>query len=314
MSEGMDSLLKLHAAFDMRAETFVANLLHSGVKDFRKLSMEEIYIVPKGPMRKRVETDLGQVRRRNLSEEPILWVEVNRRGLFDNLPERLLVDPDISADRPVLRTQAIERQISAARKFFLPFEAAILAARVRVEEVEQHLVEEFPEFLKDLWGFAPYEHCLSANQMFLLNYLLPEAHRMVGNWPLTERVFQSVLKYDVKLRFEGPMRHPIPSAYASTETFTLGEPMMLGDHFDDDMATLVIEIIGMEVADMPKFLEGGESDIVLKEILCAYFLPLDMPYRVAIEPAFEAFEVPLGEAFLGLNFALKDYENQSIAS
>lgn len=304
--EHMDSLLKLHADFDIRVETFVANLLQSGVDEFRELAIEDIYVVPKGPMRKRIERDLADVKRRFLMEEPVLWVEVNRRGFFDNLPERLLVDPEIHADRPVMRTKAIEGQISAARKLFLPFESAILAARVKVEAMEQHLVEEFPEFMNDLWGFSDFEDCLTKNQMFLLNYLIPEAHRMVGNWPLTERIFQSVLKYDVALRFEAPMSHPVPPEFAMNSTLNLGEPVILGSEFTDDMATLVIEIQGMSMEELPGFLEGGPTDRLLKEILCSYFLPLDTPYRIEVEPADEAFDVPLGEALLGLNFQLKD--------
>lgn len=302
--ERKDEILNLKAAFDIRVETLVANLLNDDDQVYGEIEPEDIYLSPVGPIRRRIDYDVNEIKWKYYDDDPVLFLQVNRQGLFDNLPERLLLDLDKQYETPVMRTKAIQQQIAEARKFFLPYEMSIYTSRIRVEQMEQRLVEEFPEFMNELWGLNSFEDCLSPRQMFLLNYLIPEAYRTVGNWELTELIFENVLQFDVSFSFEKPMAYPTPAAVSTSSEWTLGEPFVIGGEFKDDVATLSIRIVGVTQGDLPSFMEGGANYRVLNDVLCSYFLPLDMPVNFEIQVTQNAFETPLGECYLGYNLRL----------
>lgn len=302
--EGKDTILNLKAAFDIRVETLAANLLSDEKEVFGVIDPEDVYIAPAGPIRRRIDHDVKSIRWRHFDEDPVLLIEVNRHGMFDNLPERLLIDPGKDSETAVKRTRSINRQIAEARKFFLPFELSLFTARVEIEQLEQRLVEEFPEFMDELWGLDQFKDCLSPSQTFLLNYLIPEAHRTVGDWELTKLIFESVMKRNVTLQVHAPQTLPIPPSLSDTRDWSLGAPLVLGEAFQDDVPTLTIRIHEVAHEEMEDFMEGGRQHRVLTEILCSYFLPLDTPVELDIQVTEDSYGVGLGETYMGYNFEL----------
>lgn len=299
-----DDILGLKAAFDIRVETLAANLLSDSDEAYGHIEPDDIYIAPQGPIRRRIDHDVNAIRWKYFEDDPVLFMEVNRRGMFDNLPPRLLLDLDKQYETPVHRTRAIQEQTAEARKFFLPFELAVFASRVQVEMLEQRLVEEFPAFMNELWGLDAFDDCLTPEQMFLLNYLIPEAYRTVGDWELTELIFQSVLGFGVSLEFEKPLFHDVPSEFGTDREWSLGDTVVLGEQFQDDVPTLCIRIKGVTQTDLPQFLKEGTSYRVLEEVLCSYFLPLDISVQVDVQVTEDAYEAPLGQHYLGYNVKL----------
>jgi len=125
MKKDLEDILDIAAIFDIRAETLAANLLTraSGHEHF---GIDQIIVSPIGNARRRVAEDVSEVKRKYYEgQDTALMIEINRKGLFDTLPDRLFIKLDKEYDTPKKRTKAIERQIKDARKFFLPFEQAM---------------------------------------------------------------------------------------------------------------------------------------------------------------------------------------------
>ncbi|HKL03614.1 MAG TPA: hypothetical protein VJ911_08060, partial [Cryomorphaceae bacterium] len=151
MSE-LNDIRKISANFDIRAEALAVNLLKNSKDLSENLSIEQLLISPIGDRKRRVENDVQEVKKRYFEQDTALQINVNRKGLFDTLPENLFLKTNVFQDSPKKRTQAIEEQIKEARKFFLPFEQAAYQAKIEIEQVEQKYTERFPEFFERIWG------------------------------------------------------------------------------------------------------------------------------------------------------------------
>lgn len=292
-------------SFDIRAEVLAAALLSR--KDIKKqpLGIEQMVIAPQGNERRRSSHEVKRVRSKTYEDETVLFIEINRKGFFDTLPEGLFLDSDVDYADAQERTKGINKQIKAARKFLLPFEQSLYLPGIVMEQLEQKWTEHFPAFIEQIWGLPAHADYLDSRQRFLLCYLLPEAYRIAGNWELTGLCFEAVLRKPVDIQIAAPRQYPIPEALRVNSECGLGEEVVLGDHFRGDMPTLEISIKGITVVELPEFLEGGKNKRLVEELLCSYFLPLDVPAFVKIEPTESAWGFDLGAAYLGYNVQLQ---------
>ena len=197
------------------------------------------------------------------------------------------------------RTRAIAQQIKEARKFFLPFEQALFQPRIQAEQVEQKYTEAFPEFIHKIWGLDAFDNYLDDRQKFLLCYLLPEAHRIVGDWELTGLCFEAVLQKPIGLKFVAPKRLVISPGQDGDNGLRLGENAILGDAFQDDMPSLEVHVRGVTYNDLPDFLEDGKKRKILEELLYSYFIPLDVYVETKVIVTDDALGFTLGESVLG---------------
>jgi|GEM_PF-1951737 len=296
-----DDILDIAAIFDIRAETLAANLLtrESGNENF---GIDQIIISPIGSARRRVAEDVAEIKRKYYEgQDNALMIEINRKGLFDTLPERLFIKLEKEYDTPKKRTKAIERQIKDARKFFLPFEQAMYHPRIETERLEEKWTEGFPDFIHRIWGLNEFGKALDDRQKFLLCYLIPEAYRVVGNWKLTSLCFKAVLKKPVKLTFAKPLTLENPNGDIPANELVLGENAVMGTHFQDDIPSLEVEVSEVTLDELPDYLEGGDSLKVLEDLLYSYFLPLDVTVVTKIKVTEDAWGFTFGETYLNYN-------------
>lgn len=294
---------RLNALFDIKAETLAATLLddHNSKQEF---SLENILIAPIGAQHRRARKDIEQIKKKFFDYEEALMFRINRKGFYDTLPDRLFLKLDHEFDTPKKRTRELRRQEAEARKFFLPFEQATFHPRIEIEQLEQQLNNNFPDFVKQLWGLEEYKEHLSESEVFLLCYLIPEAYRVVGNWELTSLLFQTVLKKPVDLLFKAPEELDIPKKKSSAAQMRLGEDAVMGDHFRDEFPLLEIRIKGITSGDLFDFLPEGGRRIIIEKILCSYFIALDVPYVIQLEVTEDTLPFQLGESVMGFNMML----------
>ncbi|MEM1119168.1 MAG: hypothetical protein AAGJ18_01885 [Bacteroidota bacterium] len=302
--EDIKELLSISAIFDIRAETLAANLLSHAEGDMKTLSIEQIIIAAKGDAKRRSAKDVAEVKKKYYDHDTALLVEVNRKGLFDTLPDRLFLRLEEPYETPIQRTRAITQQIKEARQFFLPFEQALYHPRIEAEQLEEKWTEGFPDFIKNLWGLSNFEDCLNERQEFLLCYLIPEAYRVVGNWELTGLCFEAVLKKPVNLNFIAPMELEIPNGDKPANECSLGEDTILGDIFRDDMPTLEVCVRGITQYDLEDYLPEGKQRRILEDLLYSYFLPLDVAVQTKILVTDDTWGFTFGESIIGYNVQL----------
>lgn len=305
MKETLSDILSISAIFDIRAETLAANLLAYADGEMQGFGLEQVVVAAKGMARRRVDHDVAEVRKKYYEQDTALFIEVNRKGLFDTLPERLFLRLDEAYDTPIKRTKAIEQQIKDARKFFLPFEQAIFHPRIEAEQLEEKWTEGFPDFIKAVWGLPAFGKALDDRQRFLLCYLIPEAYRIVGNWNLTGLCFEAVLQKPVNLNFIPPMTLDNPTGEAAANELRLGEDTVVGTSFKDDMPALEVEIKAVTQEEIPNYLPGGDSRKILEDLLYSYFLPLDVMVKTKISVTEDAWGFSFDQAILGYNVQLK---------
>lgn len=302
--EKLDDILTISTNFDVRTETLAASLLAQADDTIDGFGLDQIVVAAKGNAKRRYARDVAGVRKKYYDHDTALLISTNRKGIFDTLPKRLFLRLDDQYENAKARTKAIEKQILEARKFFLPYEQAIYHPRIEAEQIEQKYTEQFPEFIKELWGLPEFEDCLDDRQRFLLSYLLPEAYRLVGNWQLTGLCFEAILQKPVNLHFIPPMELDIANSETPAFQMRLGIDAVVGDTFKDDMPALEVIVKGITNQDLPDFLPGGTKRRILEELLYSYFVPLDIPVITKILVTEDSMGFELDTAVLGYNVML----------
>jgi len=302
--KALDKILAISASYDVKAETLAAALLHEANGLTEDVGMDQVVVAAKGASRRRIASDVAAVKRKYYDEDVALFIEINRKGLFDTLPQGLFLRLEGEYESPREKTKAIAEQIANARKFFLPFEQALFHPRIEAEQLEQNYTETFPEFIKDIWGLAAFADCLDDRQRFLLCYLLPEAYRIAGNWKLTGLCFEAVLQKPVNLNFIAPQQFENPVHDTNASELTLGDDAIIGESFMDDMPALEVEVKGITYADLMEYLPGGKNRKLLEQLLYSYLIPLDVKVITKILVTEDALGFNLGEAILGYNIQL----------
>lgn len=305
MTEQLEDIIALSANFDIQAETLAATLLLAADDNLQDFDFERILMSPLGGAYRRAGYDVERVRKKFYKEDlPYLMLEINRKGLFDTLPIGLFLKSDEDYDNAKERTKAINKQVTNARKFFLPYENAIYHARIAVEQLEQRYTESLPEFMYELWGLSEFKDVLDDRQRFILCFLIPQAHQVVGDLYFTKLLFEAILQQKVELEMIAPLEIIIPDD-SPTSQMELGENSILGTVFRDDIPTLQVSIQEVSGDNIEAFLPKGKKRKLLEQLLVSYFLPLDTPIVTEIKVRESDFTARLEEqSFLGYNLKL----------
>jgi hypothetical protein len=297
-----ESIIPVKALFDIRAEAFIAMM---SAHYTANTQLEQWMLVPIGAYKKRSATDVAEIYSKPYNEETVYHVKTNRKGMFDGLPQGLFLDLEGDYETAMQRTLAFERQTAEARKFLLPFEQAIYMPGVAAEILEQHLTETFPTFLESFWGLDRYRDCLDERQRQILYHLLPETHRITGDWALTRMCFELILQYPILIRFTAPKEYVNPQGEIAAAELSLGDDAVVGDRFEDDIATIEVAVCNVPQSKISCFLEDGMDRKLLEEVLYGFFLPLEAAVEtlILIQEADMGFE--LGKSTLGYDTKFK---------
>jgi type VI secretion system protein ImpH len=263
----------LKPLFDMKAETFIAAMLEENPR----LELEQMIVSLQGLARRRSSYEVSQVKSKQYEDrETVCRISVQRKGLYDNLPQGLFLALETPPDSdPIAVARATEAQIAATRQFLLPFEQAMYLPRIETEILEKDLTIDFPDFLETFWGLEEHSAYLTREQRHSLYYFLPEAHRIVGDWATTALFFEQIMGHTVRICPIAPLIQKIPKSEKAMDSMCLGENSFFSGSFKDDIPALEISILGVTTAELPDFLPEGRQRKVLENILYAHFLPLE---------------------------------------
>lgn len=301
-----DGLFATHALFDIRVETLAAALIDRSESGEEQFSQDEVIVSPIGSEGRRSGYEVAKIRKKHYYDETALLLEIHRKGIFDTLPNGLFLHLDEAYASPKEKTRAIRQQTAEARKFFLPFEQSIYQARIEIDQWEQKWTQQFPDFIKRLWGLDKFNDVLDDRQRFLLCYLLPESYRVVGNWTLTGLCFEAVMRKPIDLNFVAPLTYDLENSGPPLSERNLGEDTLLGSHFKDDVPALEVCVRGITTPELPGYLETGSQKKILEDLLYSYFLPLEIAVVTKIQVTEDSWSNELGQFHVGFNFLLSN--------
>ncbi|MBX0289471.1 hypothetical protein K3G63_03430 [Hymenobacter sp. HSC-4F20] len=286
--------------FDLRLEVVLADLLAHGYR------FDEFVIRPVSLFARRYRADIGTVSEEQAErwQDPKTVVEVHREGLYDALPQQLFHhpgNPNQQGVRSMIEDiQAQRRREKSTRRFFAPFEQEFYRFRVLLEEEERHYMTSisgqwYNEVLARFWEL---DRQLPAQHIATLLYLLPLAHRIVGDLPRTQQVFESILGVPVRLRPVAPLHfspETLPAgstAQGATLGFgELGRDFVLSGGYQETLPALEISLLQLSTAELEVYLDATTWQSQVLELLCRYFIAFetDVVMRYEMTPSSESF-------------------------
>jgi type VI secretion system protein ImpH len=295
--------------FDMRAE-----ILASLLMDQHTMKAEQFVMRPTGTLTRRSGRDVVAIAEsfsyKNHQDEPFFYIDTSREGLYDTLPELLFLDVEEKFDDDIDRAEQLAKQEVAARSFLLPFEQLFAVLRIDTAHKERKAEQQLPLFLRKLWGLEAFKDCLNEKQILTLLYLLPVAHRFIGQYDTIAACFESVLGNTVSITYAEPPQYKIPpNQQAALGEVGLGDGFVLGDTFTDNIPSLTLTIKNVMPEEVDDYLEGGKKNKVLEKLLIPHFFPIEMGFEIEIEADKTRclFETGSAQSIMGYSTFLADY-------
>jgi hypothetical protein len=310
MSKNTRSNLEFEATFDLKAEAFAAILLKKSENTGDSYDAEQVVVFPNGSVKRKSALEVVEVRRKEYESDFSLFMEVNKPGLFDALPQGLFIKTEEKFSSLLEKTSEINKQIKKTRKFLLPFDQSFYHPRIRMEQIEQKWNEHLPESLLRIWGLDKYQHILTDRQAYLLLYVIPAAPKAAGNFDLTRLIFTAVLGKNILIESVKPRKYKIQEIRESYHFATLGgEDALMGDCFQDDLPGLKVIIEGMNNEEVAEYMPFGKQRIILEEILYSFFIPLEYDVETVLNICEESRGIGLGTSYLGYGTDLVMIQN-----
>lgn len=295
--------------FDMRAEVLASLLM-----DQHTMKADQFVMRPTGTLTRRSGRDVVAITEsfsfKNHQEELFFYIDTSREGLYDTLPELLFLDVDEKFDDDIDRAEQLAKQEVSARNFLLPFEQLFAVLRIDAANRERKAEQKLPLFLRKLWGLHAFEDCLDEKQILTLLYLLPVAHRFIGQYDTIAACFESVLGNPVRITFAPPPQYKIPSnQQAALGEVGLGDGFVLGDTFTDNIPSLTLTIKNVMPEEIDVYLKGGKKRTVLDGLLVPHFFPIEMGFDIEIEADKTRclFEMGSAQSIMGYSTFLSTY-------
>lgn len=262
---------------DFKAEITAAEMLELGV------SPDRIVVLMLGAARRSLRRDVQSIEEESSAYDHGEYVVIKtpKEGLYDMLPEGLFHHPSAHKSSATVkeRGQAIKRrkeEEGEARRFFLPFEAAINHVRIQTAFHEARL-DKRSQYNDLVQLFVPhweiFDH-LDVRQANLFLHLIPILHDIRDNHPVVETVMEMMLGLPVKvrLRSQQPLRpaEPILSVMGDS---VLGVNLTTGNEvYDEGTDEISIKIGPLTGEAFQVFMPGGLRQKLL-EMLIDHLLP-----------------------------------------
>ena len=229
---------------------------------------------------------------------------MHREGLYDALPQQLFHhpgDPTQQGVRSMIEDiQKQRRREKATRRFFLPLEQEFYRFRVLLEQEERRYMTNlsaqwYNEVLARFWELAGQ---LPPRQLTTLLYLLPLAHRITGDLPRTQQVFESVLEVPVLLRTVAPLQFAAEELQVGgTAPGTvlgqgeLGRDFVLSGAYQETLPALEISLQSLTTAQLEVYLAPDTWQARALKLLCNYFVAFetDVVLRYEMAPTSQSF-------------------------
>ncbi len=267
---------------DLCMEVILADLIEGGI------NVDDLILHPVGLFERSYRKDIREVELhydQKTGKIDYAYLHICREGLYDALPEALFHAPLSqksfkSKDEMIAENQVHQREEEESRKFFVPFEHAFYQQRLALELEERKALVDFSgRMFKKFWGITDD---FDERQVAILLYVLPVAHRIVGNWHLTALCLEAILGINVKVqKTESETIKVNDYLLNRLGNLTLGVDAVLGNEFDDGIGGIEILLGPLDNAQIKDYLKGGQYFEML-HYLYDYFLPIEVDVKTTI--------------------------------
>jgi hypothetical protein len=231
----------------------------------------------------------------NAAGEELIYIDINREGLYDGLPEMLFIQPDTHYEDAVEKARHLAQQTENARRFLLPFEESLYQARIDLEIAERTTLSDLSGVLLKIYGLdEPGTAADNAAQMLSLALVMPLLHQVVGDLAATGNLLTTLVRQPVKLEPAQPLPYAIPDDQQSRlGAGLLGVDLLLGNLFQDGIRTLALTIGEVPPAQLEDWLPGGLKRRFLEDQLLPQIIPAGelVQIQVEITPAAGSFRL-----------------------
>lgn len=294
---------------DFLAEVILSALIERGV------DYGDIQIVRRGEQRAGIGKDIDGAEllyKPDKEASDYLKVYVNRRGLFDILPEGLFFDgrqlPVEDIETMVQRVRESRIQEKKIRKFFSLYENEIDQTKVETQLLERRVDNKniYPDFASIFAAYWPLVKLLSLQQAAMFIKILPILHRIRGNERNICKAMTLILGLPV--RIDSVINTQTNRRTGKLGAMRIGENFVLGSNYRDGLydSVMIIEEIPQE--RIPEFLEGGKGWKIVSELTDMLF-PADMKVKIKLKGIRRKIHLsdkkhPEKRSFLGINSCL----------
>jgi Type VI secretion, TssG len=225
-------------------------------------------------------------------KKQLLQLHLSRGGIFDQLPEGLFFAipkkkasnysaVDMAADYNLNKKK--EEEI---RRFFLPFENDFFWQRIQLEQEETRLLEGLQSGILNDYFIKFWNIPRSIPKSFIapLILLLPYAHQITGNLPLTAECLEQLLLEPVLVRKKRSVITNTPTLLsAGLGDAQLGTNMLCGEEFWEDVPVIEFVVGPLQRSRVSEYLEGGKLFDLLSTF-SRFFVPagLDVEFSIRL--------------------------------
>jgi len=262
---------------DYRAEVIAAEMVENGI------SADQIVILMSGPLKrsytKDVETIADEISYYDHKE--YFSLKTPKEGIYDMLPEGLFHLPNshtsTKTEKEIIDSIKRRRKEEAnARRFFLPFEAAIrhLSVQMALYENELDKRSQYDELIKIFsphWRIFEY---LDTRQANIFIHILPVIHDIRDDHRVIEEIFELIFLLPVHIMLCQPLSKKNNSANLSgLGNSRLGVDFTTGNDTNDGEDEIAINIGPLNNEQFKQFVPGATGSKILG-LLCDYLLPV----------------------------------------
>lgn len=257
---------------DFKAEVTAAEMMELGILP------DHIIILMLGAMKRSLRKDVESIEEEQSDYDlhDYVVIKTPKEGFYDMLPEGLFHQPSAHKSASTIKeiSKAIKKrkeEEQQARRFFIPFEAAINHLRMQMAFYENCLDkrnhhDELISIFADYWEIFQY---LDARQANLFLHLIPILHDIRDNHPVVETVLEMMLGIPVKLHLRRQQPYcpsePILSVMGES---SLGVDLTTGNEvFDEGVDEILICIGPVTGGEFQQFSEGQTKQKILERLI-----------------------------------------------
>ncbi|WP_289040550.1 hypothetical protein [uncultured Zobellia sp.] len=266
---------------NLKAETLIAEIQKNS-----SIRIDDFLIANKGTFSRAYRRDIININQ--VLYNDMLTLDLSRNGLYDILPEGLFHKPHISNETEsyTTRRKAVKQEEQDARLFFAPLENEFFYQKLKIEQNEKSLLNDFynlkDDFLINFWNIDT-----NIPQCYILKIikLLPYNHKIVGNLELTRLCLEKILEEKVSFKSKNtkkPKTTSNPSKESSKDIFQLGITSILdGDSYNVLNPLLEVTIGPIEQDNISLYSKkNGVSKFI--DTFYDYFLPMEIETKTVI--------------------------------
>jgi len=302
-------------SFDLKAEILGAILAS------QRMNYDQLLGSFDGQLKRVWSRDIAGTSVENLNTgDEMLCLHLNRDGIYDTLPEGLFHEisrkDSQSGEEMAKDSKQLKKEETEIRTFFQPFENELFIQGMRLASKENKLIKSIVS--EYITGIIPHfwrvEDDLPERLVVSLKKILPLANRIAGNFNLTTRSLEFILKERVNFSL-------VNTPYHDTETYDFNETGVLGECFlgiDSIAGDRVNGFIGRVVFTIGPIM-NEETAILVKngrmnrflDCFYGYFMPFEIDvetkYLFNVEESIFVLEDELETkiSYLGYNSSIQ---------